>query len=68
MLISIISVGHKPPTWVKLALEEYLKRFGREIMIKLEEIPAPIRTKNSVISQLIDEESKLIENKIPKNK
>lgn len=67
MLVSIIAVTHKSTDWVKLALEDYLKRFGRDIQIKLDDITPPTRTKNSVISQLIQEEAELIKNKIPKD-
>jgi len=71
MLIQIISVNHKLPEWADLAAQDYLKRFGKEINIKLEEISPKPRTKNnsnpSDIIKLIHEEGLSIKNKIPKD-
>lgn len=62
----ILTLCHKSPPWVKQATDEYLKRFGRDINLKIEELVPPARTKNSHIPGLIEEEAKLLENKIPK--
>lgn len=70
MLIQIISVNHKLPDWVKTACDDYLKRFGKEINIKIERINPKPRTKNpspAEIKKAVYEEGLEIKNKIYKN-
>lgn len=70
MLIQIISVNHKLPDWVKIACDDYLKRFGKEITIKIETLTPKPRTKNTSpaeIKKLVQEEGLEIKNKLLKN-
>ena len=59
MLIRIIAVGQKMPSWVNTAFNEYDKRLVSDIRLKLIEIPAGKRSKNSNTQKLILQEGKL---------
>lgn len=60
MRIQLITVGHKMPTWVGEVSKEYIKRFGNDVKVQIDEIAPPHRGKNPDITRLMDEEAKLI--------
>lgn len=60
MLIRLLAVGNKMPAWVKSAFDDYAKRFPRTIRLKLIEIPAEKRTKQTVLQTAIDREGEKI--------
>lgn len=59
MLIRIIAIGQKMPSWVDTAYKEYEKRLVSDIRLQLIEIPAGKRSKNSNTQKLILQEGKL---------
>ncbi len=56
MYIRILAIGNKMPSWVVEGFDEYAKRFPPSCELKLIEIPAEKRTKQSDIKQLIARE------------
>ncbi len=56
MLIRLLAIGTKMPSWVEEGYKDYAKRFPSSCQLELVEIPAAKRTKNSVIERLIEEE------------
>lgn len=57
MLIRLLAIGTKMPSWVEAGFADYLKRFPLSCQFELVEIPAAKRTKNSVIEQMMEEEA-----------
>jgi len=57
MKISLIAVGQRMPAWVNEAYEDFAKRMPRECAIRLIEIPAAKRTKNTGITHAQKEEA-----------
>lgn len=53
MKLKIISVGHKMPSWVESACQEYMKRMPRELSLEIIEIKPDKRSggKNSQVVQ-----------------
>ena len=41
MKLRILSIGGKPPAWVRDGFEEYAKRMPKEMALSLLDIPAP---------------------------
>lgn len=66
MLIHLIAVGHRMPEWVELGYAEYAKRMPPESRIKLVEITAGKRSKNSDIKRLTQQEGEKMLAAIPK--
>ncbi len=66
MLIHLIAVGHRMPDWVEAGYAEYAKRMPPESKIKLVEIPAGKRNKNSDIKRLTQQEGEKMIAAIPK--
>ena len=61
MIINIITVGHKVPNWVEIAVDDFIKRFPPELKINLIQIPLIKRGKNPDIRRIMrDEGSKII--------
>ncbi len=56
MLIRLLAIGTKMPAWIEQGFLEYAKRFPASCQLKLIEVPAAKRTKNSVIERLVEEE------------
>lgn len=56
MLIRIIAVGTKMPSWISAGFEEYAKRFPPGWTLELREIPAEKRGKNADIARIIERE------------
>ncbi|MFK5913290.1 MAG: 23S rRNA (pseudouridine(1915)-N(3))-methyltransferase RlmH [Woeseiaceae bacterium] len=67
MLIHLIAVGTRMPAWVEEGFNEYAKRMPPESKIKLVEIPAGKRGKNSDIKRLTEQEGKKMLAAIPKS-
>lgn len=55
------------PHWVKDGFKEYSNRLKQEIQLKLIEVPALPRKKNSDLSKILKEESDKLLSAIPKN-
>ncbi|MCK5724395.1 MAG: 23S rRNA (pseudouridine(1915)-N(3))-methyltransferase RlmH, partial [Gammaproteobacteria bacterium] len=66
MLIHLIAVGTRMPDWVELGFTEYAKRMPPESRIKLVEIAAGKRGKNSDIKRLTQQEGEKMLAAIPK--
>lgn len=66
MLIHLIAVGTRMPDWVELGFSEYVKRMPPESRIKLVEIAAGKRGKNSDIKRLTQQEGEKMLAAIPK--
>ena len=67
MLIHLIAVGTRMPSWVEDGYSEYAKRMPPESKIKLVEIAAGKRGKNSDIKRLTQQEGEKMLAAIPKN-
>lgn len=57
MIIRILAIGTKMPSWVSEGYEDYAKRFTAGCSLELCEIPAEKRAKNADISRIIERES-----------
>lgn len=66
MHIRLIAIGTKMPAWVDEGYQEYAKRMPPECALKLVEIPAEKRTKNSDIKKILYTEGQKILDAIPK--
>ena len=67
MQIHLIAVGEKMPRWVHEGYSEYAKRLPAECALRLVEIPAGRRGKNTDIARTVDDESKRILAAVPKS-
>ncbi len=67
MIIYLVAIGTGMPRWVKDGFEEYSNRLKQEIQLKLIEVPALPRKKNSDLSKILKEESDKLLSAIPKN-
>jgi len=67
MIIHLLAVGTKMPDWVEQGFTEYTKRMPPESKIKLVEISAGKRSKNSDIKRLTQQEGEKTIAAIPKN-
>lgn len=67
MIIHLLSIGHRPPTWCNEGFQSYAKRLPPHCALHLIEIPAPVRSKKGDESQAIAKEGKLMLKAIPKN-
>ena len=66
MLIHLIAIGTRMPAWVEQGFQEYAKRMPPESKIKLLEIAAGKRAKNSDIKRLTQQEGEKMLAAIPK--
>jgi 23S rRNA (pseudouridine1915-N3)-methyltransferase len=66
MQIHLIAVGEKMPRWVQEGYSEYAKRLPAESALRLVEIPAGKRGKNTDIARAVRDESKRILAAVPK--
>ena len=60
MLIRIIAIGNKMPSWIETGFREYAKRFTDRCLLELHEIPAEKRGKNADIPKIIQQEGEKI--------
>lgn len=67
MLIHLIAIGTRMPSWVEEGYNEYAKRMPIESKLKLIEIGAGKRGKNSDIKRLIQQEGEKMLAAIPKS-
>lgn len=68
MLIRLLALGNKLPSWVNEGYQEYAKRFPPSCQLELVEIPIEKRNKQSHIPDLIEREGqKLISQMKPGN-
>ncbi|EKD72495.1 MAG: Ribosomal RNA large subunit methyltransferase H [uncultured bacterium] len=56
MIIRILTIGNKMPSWVNAGFLDYAKRFTSPHTLELCEIPLEKRTKNANIARLIERE------------
>ncbi len=56
MLIRMLAIGSKMPSWVAQGYQEYAKRFPPTYTLELVEIPAEKRTKQANIERLVQRE------------
>jgi len=66
MQIHLIAVGEKMPRWVQEGYAEYAKRLPAECALRLVEIPAGRRGKNTDIARTVRDESQRILAAVPK--
>ena len=66
MQIHLIAVGEKMPRWVQEGYSEYAKRLPAECALRLVEIPAGKRGKNTDIARAVRDESKRTLAAVPK--
>lgn len=59
MKLQMIAVGTKMPDWVTTGFQEYQRRFPKELMLELIEIPAGKRGKNADIPRILEKEGEL---------
>ncbi|HRD68706.1 MAG TPA: 23S rRNA (pseudouridine(1915)-N(3))-methyltransferase RlmH [Legionella sp.] len=64
--ITIITLGNKMPDWVSEGSNDYLKRLNDGVQIKLLEIPLIRRSKSSDLNRILEKESFLIKEALPK--
>lgn len=67
MIIHIIAVGTKMPSWVTQGVDEYLRRMPNECLVKFVELPLGTRAKTKNIKQAMQQEEKSILAAIPNN-
>src|ERR1700685_2174455 len=66
MIIHLIAVGTRCPSWAETGFQDYQKRLPTECKLNLITIPLSKRNKNSQISKHVAEEEKKILAAIPK--
>lgn len=67
MLIYVVAVGDKSPTWVESGVTEYLSRMPHECKVKLVTVSTTKRAKNISISQAQEREQALLLKNTPNN-
>ena len=66
MQIRIIAVGQRLPGWINQGVEEYQKRFPRELKLSLTEIQAGRRSKSGNVEKAMKEEhQRILDSLIP---
>lgn len=63
--ITVLTLGNKMPSWVVEGSQDYSKRFGDGIQLKLIEIPLIRRSKSSDLNRIMEKEASLIKEAIP---
>ena len=67
MNITVLAVGNKMPRWVDEAVQEYAKRFGRDVQYTLKEIKPEKRSAGVNAAQGMAAEEKRIVEALPDN-
>lgn len=67
MLITLLAVGTKMPTWVQAGYQEYAKRMSGDCRLALVEIPAVLRSKTTDPVRAKREEGERMLKALPKN-
>ncbi|MBT8125982.1 MAG: 23S rRNA (pseudouridine(1915)-N(3))-methyltransferase RlmH [Gammaproteobacteria bacterium] len=65
MRVYLTAVGHKMPSWVYQACDEYIKRLPPELQIKTIEVPLIKRGKNADIKRIRRDESRKLIAAVP---
>ena len=63
--ITLISMGHKMPSWVSAACDEFIKRLQEGVSVQLVEIPLLKRGKSADLSRILEKEMLLMRAAIP---
>lgn len=66
MKIAILSVGARPPQWVQVGVQEYVKRMPPECRVELVEIPPAKRAKGIAADRIREQEGERILAAVPK--
>lgn len=66
MKLMLMAVGTKMPDWVQIGFQEYARRFPRELLLELCEIPAQKRGKNADIKRILQQEGERMLAAVPK--
>ena len=53
MKLEVVTVGNKPPSWLKEGMDDYCRRIPKEWGLSLRQIPLPKRTKSALTQMLI---------------
>lgn len=67
MKLQLIAVGTKMPDWVRQAVNDYLRRFPKDLPFDLVEIPAGKRGKNADIKRILAKEGEMLLAAVPKS-
>jgi len=67
MKIKLLSLGEKPPKWVAEGYDEYKKRLSKSIPLELIELPIAKRSKTGNPKLWMEQEAKIILNKLNSN-
>lgn len=67
MIIRILAIGTKMPSWVAQGVDEYVRRMPKECQVKFVELPLGQRAKSKNIKQAMQQEEKSILAAIPSN-
>lgn len=65
MKIQLVAVGTKMPSWVETGFKEYQRRFPKDCLLELIEIPAGKRGKNADINRILQQEGTKMLSSIP---
>ena len=67
MQIYLIAIGQRMDAWVQQAYDEFAKRLPHECRLRLIEVPANKRTKNTDLRRIVKEEGERLLAAIPSN-
>lgn len=65
MRIHLIAIGERMPAWVEQGYNEYAKRLGPELVLRLQEISAEKRGKNADLKRILYKEGERMLQAIP---
>lgn len=58
MKLEVVTIGNRPPSWLREGIDEYRRRIPKEWGISLRQIPLPKRAKGALTQQLVRSEYK----------
>lgn len=64
--ITLVTFGNKMPNWVQEGTQDYIKRFGEAIQLKIIEIPLIRRGKSTDLNRILEKEADLMIAAIPR--
>lgn len=67
MKIHLVAIGHKMPTWVEQACDDYIRRLPAELRINSILLPLIKRGKNPDITRIVRDESRKLLAAVPEN-
>jgi len=65
--IHLVAIGHKMPTWVEQACDDYIRRLPAELRINSILLPLIKRGKNPDITRIVRDESRKLLAAVPEN-